>query len=62
MRFNLAATGFFIAAILFFVAAAIQVLRLNAVNPTVVILAILFMIIAIGVHAASLKDNKPPVA
>ena len=62
MRLNLAVAGFLFAAVLFFFAAAIQALRLNAVNPTFVILAILFMIIAIGVHAASLKDPKPPAA
>ena len=62
MRLNVAIAGFFLAAVLSLIAAAVQVLRLNVVNFGLVIRAILFLIIAIAVHAKSLKEDAPPVA
>jgi hypothetical protein len=62
MRLNVAIAGFFLAAVLSLIAASIQVLRLNVVNFGLVIRAILFLIIALAVHAGSQKGDSPPVA
>ena len=62
MRLNIAIAGFFLAAILSLIAASVQVLRLNVVNFGLVIRAIMFLIIAIAVHASSQKGDAPPVA
>ena len=58
----IAIAGFFLAAVFSFVAAAVHVLRLNEVNFGLVIRAIFFLIIAVAVHAMSMKDDAPPVA
>jgi hypothetical protein len=62
MKPGFAVAGFVIAALLSLVAAIIHVLRLNAVNAPLVLCAITFFVVGLAVHAASLKDDAPPVA
>ena len=61
MRLNLAAAGFLVAAVLFAVTAAIQLLRNNTVNAALIVLAILFLIVAIAVNVRSRKGDAPPL-
>jgi hypothetical protein len=57
-----AVAGFVSAAALSLVAATIHVLRLNAVNAPLVLVAIAFLVVGLTVHALSLEDDAPPVA
>ena len=61
MRLNLAVAGFLVAAVLFAVTAAIQLLRNNTVNAALIVLAILFLIVVIAVNVRSRKGDAPPL-
>jgi len=58
---GLAIAGFVVAAGVFLVAALLDVLRLKAVNAPLVLYAITSLAVAMAVHAASLRDDAPPV-
>ena len=61
MKPGFAVAGFVVAAALSLVAATIHVLRLNAVNAPLVLVAIACFAVGITVHTLSLKDDAPPV-